>query len=434
MMLRSNPARRGLRGTIRIPGDKSISHRAVILASLADGRSTISGFLKAKDTLATLEACRQLGVEIQETDDLITVQGVGLRGLKAPDKSLDMGNSGTALRLLAGVLAAQSFDCRLTGDKSLSARPMGRILKPLIAMGAAIESNAGCPPLAIKGGRTLKPIRFQSPVASAQVKSCLLLAALCAGQSAELTEPHQSRDHTERLLQAMGARLEVDKLTVKLEPAESLTAMEFAIPADPSSAAFACIAACLVPDSDVFLPGIGLNSSRDGGFRVLAKMGGRLTMQDWRSEGGEPVADLRVRGGDLHGVSIPETWVPKTIDEFPVLMAAAAAARGVTRIRGAAELRVKESDRLQVMTAALRQLGVAIAEYEDGVDILGGKVGGGEVDAGHDHRCAMSLLVLGLVAKAPVLVRGCDMIATSYPGFVQQLNQLGSDIQSVEQA
>jgi len=429
MILRSNPVRRGLNGTVRVPGDKSISHRAVILASLADGKSRIRGFLKAADTMGTLSVCRQLGVEITETDDLITVQGVGLRGLKAPAKALDLGNSGTAMRLLAGVLAAQSFESRLTGDSSLSGRPMGRILKPLKSMGAVIESSAGCPPLLIKGGQSLGPISYRSPVASAQVKSCLLLAALCAGQPAELYEPQPSRDHTERLLQAMGAGLEVDQLTVKLKPTRTLAAIDIEIPADPSSAAFACIAGCLVPGSDISLPGVGLNSSRDGVFRVLGKMAGRVTMQDWRNQGGEPVADLRVRGGRLQGVAIPESWVPKTIDEFPVLMAAAAVAKGITRIRGAAELRVKESDRLQVMTAALRSLGVEVSEYQDGVDIQGGGINGGEVDAGHDHRCAMSLLVLGLVAAGPVVVSGCDMIATSYPEFVQQLNELGADIQ-----
>lgn len=434
MILCSNPLRRGLSGALRIPGDKSISHRAVILASLAEGKSRIRGFLQAEDTMGTLSACRQLGVAITVLDNEITVDGVGLRGLRAPEMTLDLGNSGTAMRLLAGVLAAQPFDSRLTGDSSLTARPMDRILKPLIAMGAKIESHAGHPPLSITGGRPLEPICYRSPVASAQVKSCLLLAALCAGQSAELHEPQASRNHTERMLQAMGARLKVDELTVKLKPTRSLLAVDIEIPADPSSAAFACVAACLVPDSEIYLPGVGLGSSRDGVFRVLGKMGGRVTMQDWRNQGGEPVADLRVRGGRLQGVEVPESWVPRTIDEFPVLMAAAAVAKGVTRIRGAAELRVKESDRLQVMTTALGRLGVEVTEYEDGVDIHGGSVSGGEVDAGHDHRCAMSLLVLGLVAAGPVVVKGCDMIATSYPEFVQQLNQLGANIQPWESA
>lgn len=415
-----------IHGVLHVPGDKSISHRAIIFSSIASGSSNIHGFLRADDTLASLYACRQLGVEISVNGDDIRVNGVGLRGLRATGSPLELGNSGTAMRLLAGVLAAQDFDTVLLGDQSLQSRPMGRIVDPLKLMGASIAAGpGGCAPLKISRSNGLASLDFCSPVASAQVKSCILLAGLCSGVAVRVTEPQQSRDHSERMLSAMGADVVVAGLSVSLPANQKLSAIDIEVPGDPSSAAFATIAACLLPGSELVLQNIGMNPARDGVFRVLRRMGANIEIQNPRETGGEPVADLRVHAASLHGIDLPPEWVAACIDELPAIMVAAAAAQGITRIRGAEELRVKESDRLAVMATGLKKLGVKLQEYADGMDISGGIIHGGSVDACNDHRCAMSFLVAGQLAQAPVTVEGCEMIASSYPGFSAQMRGIG---------
>ncbi len=420
-----NPGR-PISGELRVPGDKSISHRALIFSSIAQGTSTIRGFLRADDTLATLNACRQLGVKIADSGGSISVAGNGRGGLRQAASAIDLGNSGTAMRLLAGVLAAQDFDSVLMGDQSLQSRPMDRVVKPLQLMGASVKADKnGCAPLEIGRSVGLKALDYKSPVASAQVKSCILLAGLCAGVAVRVTEPQKSRDHSERMLAAMGAGVEIDGLSVALSTEQQLEAIDFEIPCDPSSAAFATVAACLVPGSELVLNNVGMNPARDGIFRVLERMGANIEVQNLRQSGGEPVADLRVTAANLRGIDLPPEWVPSCIDEIPVIMVAAAAAKGVTRIRGAGELRVKESDRLAVMAKGLQQVGVDLQEFNDGVDISGGVIYGGSVDAMKDHRCAMSFLVAGQLAQTPVIVEGCEMIASSYPGFAGQMRSVG---------
>lgn len=401
---------------------------------LAEGVSEIQGFLEAEDTLATLSACEELGVSVLRHDDKLEITGLGLDGLSMPASgTLDMGNSGTAMRLLAGVLAAQSFASKLVGDESLNSRPMTRVVLPLEQMGANIQSNNGCPPLEIAATDGLESIEYQSPVASAQVKSCLLLAAICAGVEARLTEPALSRDHSERMLRAQGASLHSDGNTLELLPTSSLQPLKMQIPSDISSAAFAVVAALIVADSEITIVNISNNPTRARLLDVLGKMGAEIEVLATSEQAGEPVIDISVRSSALVGVDVPPDWVPGMIDEFPILMIAAAVANGTTRVRGAAELRVKESDRISVMVAGLRQLGVSIDEYADGFDIHGQpnfSFRGGSVDGHGDHRCAMSFLVSGLRAKQAVQVQGTQMIATSYPGFIQDMQNLGAVLES----
>jgi len=427
MILRTEPAAAPLRGELTPPGDKSVSHRAVIFASLAQGQSRIGGLLESEDVRATANACRQLGMSYRvEAGDWL-IEGVGERGLQAPDVPLDMGNSGTAMRLLAGVLAAQDFDSELIGDASLSKRPMRRIVDPLSRMGAHIETaQGGKPPLRIFGRPDLRGIDYDSPIASAQVKSCLLLAGLYASGRTTVREPLQSRNHTELMLPAFGVPL-VGECGVA--GGSRLRGTSLKVPADISSAAFLLVAAALVPGSELLLRDVGLNETRDGIVQVLAAMGADLTVHDRRRFGGEAVGDIRIRHcGRLNGVDISPELVPSLIDELPVILALAAACRGRTRLRGAAELRVKESDRLAVMARGLGRLGVQLREYPDGMDVEGGSINGGKVDGAGDHRCAMSFCVLGQVASAPMTVEGCENIDTSYPGFVADLLRLGGGI------
>jgi len=420
-----------IRGEIDVPGDKSISHRSIIFSSLAEGTSTIRGFLRAEDTLATLQACRQLGVQISDNGDLVSVTGRGLRGLQQPPGVLDLGNSGTAMRLLSGVLAAQNFASELRGDQSLQSRPMARIVDPLKQMGANVAAGpGGCAPLFISPVAGLQPLEYTSPVASAQVKSCILLAGLCAGVAVRVTEPQKSRDHSERILAAMGAGVQVEGLSVFLPAKQSLSAIDMEVPGDPSSAAFVMVAASLCPGSNLVLRNTGMNPGRDGIIRVLQRMGAEIEITNSRESGGEQLADIRVTASGLEGIDLPEAWVPACIDEIPVIMIAAACANGVTRIRGAQELRVKESDRLAVMAEGLKRLGVKLDEYPDGVDIEGGSLNGGSVDAFDDHRCAMSFLIAGQFATAPVVVDGCEMIASSYPEFTAQMRSIGMQIEN----
>ncbi len=410
-----------LRGRLRIPGDKSISHRAIMLGSLAEGVTTITGFLEGEDCLATLKAFRAMGVRIDGPErGRVIVQGVGLHGLSAPDGPLDMGNSGTSMRLMSGLLAGQAFDTVLTGDASLTRRPMRRVTEPLTKMGAHIEATeTGSAPLRIHGGQRLTGIDYPLPIASAQVKSCLLLAGLYAGGLTRVTEPAPTRDHTERMLEGFGypVQREGDRV-VMVTGGGRLQGAVIDVPADISSAAFFLVGASIAPDSDLLLEHVGVNPTRTGVIDILRLMGADIDLQNPRLAGGEPVADLRVRYAPLHGIRIPETLVPLAIDEFPALFIAAACAEGVTVLTGAAELRVKESDRIQVMADGLNALGVAADPTADGMVIQGGNLSGGTVASHGDHRIAMSFTMAALRASGAITIHDCANVNTSFPGFV----------------
>ncbi|MGA4472117.1 bifunctional prephenate dehydrogenase/3-phosphoshikimate 1-carboxyvinyltransferase [Ectopseudomonas chengduensis] len=416
-----------LAGRIRVPGDKSISHRSIMLGSLAEGTTEVEGFLEGEDALATLQAFRDMGVVIEGPHHgRVTIHGVGLHGLKAPAGPLYMGNSGTSMRLLSGLLAAQPFDTTLTGDASLSKRPMNRVAKPLREMGAVIETGPeGRPPLTIKGGQRLTGMAYEMPMASAQVKSCLLLAGLYAAGSTSVTEPAPTRDHTERMLRGFGYPVSVEGSTASVESGHKLTATRIEVPADISSAAFFLVAASIAEGSELVLEHVGINPTRTGVIDILKLMGGDITLENQREVGGEPVADIRVRAAKLKGIDIPEDLVPLAIDEFPVLFVAAACAEGRTVLRGAEELRVKESDRIQVMADGLIALGVKAEPTPDGIIIEGGAIGGGEVWAHGDHRIAMSFSVASLRASAPIRIHDCANVATSFPNFLALAAEVG---------
>lgn len=422
-----------LNGRLRVPGDKSISHRSIMLGALAEGVTEISGFLQGEDTLATLAAFRAMGVNISDpVAGRVTVHGVGLHGLQAPDKPLDLGNSGTSMRLLSGLLAGQAFDVELTGDASLSKRPMRRVTDPLRQMGAEIDTSPdGTPPLKIRGAAQLHGIRYTLPMASAQVKSCLLLAGLYASGETCVTEPAPTRDHTERMLQGFGYPLQIDGSTFCIRSGGRLQGMTIDVPADISSATFFMVGAAIAPDSDVTLAHVGINPTRIGVVNILRLMGAEIELQNERTVGGEPVADIRVRSSRLKGIQIPEDQVPLAIDEFPALFIAAACAEGETVLSGAEELRVKESDRIQVMADGLRAVGVAAEPTPDGMRIQGGPIGGGEVDSHGDHRIAMSFAVAALRAQAPIVIHDCANVATSFPGFVELARGAGLGIEIV---
>lgn len=409
-----------LRGRVRVPGDKSVSHRALMLGALADGVSRVEGFLESEDTLATAAALRAMGVRI-ETDGpgWRSVHGVGIDGLTPPAAPIDCGNAGTGMRLLAGLLAGQGFDSSLIGDASLSKRPMRRVTEPLARMGARIETaENGVPPLRIHGGQALRGIEHELAVASAQVKSALLLAGLYASGTTTVREPHPTRDYTERMLAALGWPIEFEPGFARLSGSHRLRAADISVPSDFSSAAFFLVAASIVPGSDLVLEAVGMNPRRTGLLEALRLMGASIEVLAPREQGGEPIADLRVRHAPLHGIEVPERLVPDMIDEFPALFIAATAASGATVVRGAAELRVKESDRIATMATGLRALGIRVDESPDGAVIHGGTLGGGEVRAHHDHRIAMSFVVAAQCAGAPVRIRGCDTVASSFPGFM----------------
>lgn len=417
-----------LRGELRVASDKSISHRAIILGALAEGTTVVENLLLGEDVVATIEAFRNMGVviELDQTTRRVLIKGVGLHGLQAPARPLDMGNSGTAMRLLTGVLCGQRFASTLVGDQSLSIRPMGRILRPLELMGANIQSTGdGCAPLHIDPAADLKGIRYQSPVASAQVKSCLLLAGLYADGETRVQEPACSRDHSERMLRAFGARLECAPHWASVTAGGALRGRQIEVPADISSAAFFMVGASICPGSDVLLKSVGLNPTRSGIIDILASMGANLQLLNERSLGGEPVADIRVCHADLHSVDVSPYRVAAAIDEFPAVFVAAACADGKTTIRGASELRVKESDRIVVMCRALESLGIRVEELPDGAVIHGGQASGGVVASAGDHRCAMALSMLGMVASAPISIVACRNVATSYPDFVEHASSLG---------
>lgn len=433
MKLRVQPARQGLKGRYTPPGDKSISHRLAILGGLAAAETLITGYLDAADTRATLAAMAALGADVHEDESGIRIRGGTLR---PPSLPLDLGNSGTGIRLLCGALIGcpQLAGTRLSlvGDASLSKRPMARITEPLTAMGGRIESVQGRAPLALYPG-PLKGIRYLLPVASAQVKSAVLLAGLAAKGDTVVIEPGPSRDHTERLLPAFGVQLHDGVPGVAIRGGQSLHGGRFHVPGDLSSATFAMAAALLVEGSDVQLDNVGLNPTRDGVLRIFDAMDGQLKSLGGDDVGAEPVGSIRARASALRGIDIPIDWVPLAIDEFPMVMALAAAAEGSTRIQGAGELRVKESDRLAVMCEQLVRLGVDLEETPDGATIRGGRVHGGRVDSCGDHRIAMSLAVLALVADAPVEIDNAEWISTSYPGFVDDMRALGADMEWVEE-
>ncbi|MCS5583223.1 MAG: bifunctional prephenate dehydrogenase/3-phosphoshikimate 1-carboxyvinyltransferase [Pseudomonadales bacterium] len=408
------------RGDIRVPGDKSMSHRSIMLGSIAEGMTEVTGFLEGEDSLATLQAFRDMGVVIEGPEQgRVVIHGVGLHGLKAPDKPLYLGNSGTSMRLLSGLLAGQSFDVELTGDESLSGRPMARVADPLAEMGAVIETApGGRPPMRIKGGSKLKAINYVLPMASAQVKSCVLLAGLYAEGETSTVEPAPTRDHSERMLRGFGYQVTIAGRKASLSSGGSLTATRIDVPADISSAAFFMVAAAITPGSDIILRHVGVNPTRVGVINILRQMGTSIELSNQREVGGEPVADIRVRYAQLNGIVIPEDQVPLAIDEFPVLFVAAACAQGETVLTGAEELRVKESDRIQSMADGLVTLGIDAQSTDDGIRIQGGKIGGGEVHSHDDHRIAMAFAIAGLRAENEILIHDCNNVATSFPDFV----------------
>jgi len=426
--LRIRPSH-GLKGEITLPGDKSISHRSVLFAALADGTTEITGFLTGEDTQHTARAVQMLGIPVEGIGtSRLVVHGKGLDGLSEPTGVLDLGNSGTGMRLLAGLLAGQDFFSVLTGDHYLTKRPMGRIVEPLRRMGAVIDGRAEgkLAPLAIRGARgKIKALDYASPVASAQVKSAILLCGLYADGDTSVTEPSKSRDHTERMLRSFGVDVREEGLRVTLQGRQRLTTTgTLDIPADISSAAFFLVAASIVPGSDLVVRNVGVNVTRTGIIDILLAMGADLTMENGREQAGEPVADIRVRYRQLKAVEISGDLVPRAIDEIPVLAVAASYAVGTTIIRDAAELRVKESDRIATMALELRKLGAVIAERPDGMEIRGGGALAGALCESHgDHRVAMSLAVAGLAARGETVVRDTAWIETSFPGFGQLLQR-----------
>jgi 3-phosphoshikimate 1-carboxyvinyltransferase len=424
----------GVRGTATVPGDKSISHRALMLSGIAEGRSEVSGFLASEDCLASLAAMRALGVRIEQpgpTD--VVIEGVGLHGLKDARRALDMGNAGTAMRLFTGLLSAQSFGSTLIGDSSLMKRPMERVAKPLREMGADVRTHNGTPPVQIGGGRSLRGIDYCMPVASAQVKSAILLAALYADAATTVIAPAINRDHSERMLQSCGVRLDIDGLRTTVHPPKQLTGQRLNVPGDFSSAAFFIVAGLLAAAGEgLSIQNVGLNPTRAGLLAILRAMGADIEVRNERLSGAEPVADLLVRKSALTGIRVPVELIPIAIDELPILFIAAACADGETVITGAEELRVKESDRIAAMSAGLAALGVAHRVRPDGMEITGRGEGpafaGGAVDSFGDHRIAMSFGIASLRSGGPISIRDVANVATSFPGFVDLSRSVGLDI------
>lgn len=424
-----------LRGSLQLPGDKSISQRALMLASIAEGQSAIQGLLHSGDTLSTLAALRQLGAGITvDQQGNARVQGVGLHGLRSPDAPLDLGNSATAARILPGLLAGQGLSCRLCGDRSLQGRPMRRVLAPLARMGARITASArDTLPLDIAPAGPLKGICWQPSPVSAQVKSALLLAGLYADSDTTVIETSPTRDHTERLLTALAHAPSRQNGQVRISPARRLRAARIRVPGDLSSAAFFIVAASLIPGSLIRLQNVGVNPHRDAVVTLLRQMGADIEVHDRRCWGNEPVADIEVRAAALHGIDIPQALVPGALDEFPALLVAAAFAEGRTTLSGAGELRVKESDRLQAMASGFTTLGIAAEQKPDGMVLCGGALGSGRVDSRGDHRIAMALAVAGACTRRDnslITVENCSNISTSFPEFVPQANALGLRIRA----
>ena len=420
------PKLSNLKGELQIPGDKSISHRAVMFGSLAKGTTKITHFLEGADCLSTISCFRKMGITIEKSGDEVLVHGKGLHGLTAPTKILDVGNSGTTTRLISGILAGQNFSSELIGDASIQSRPMKRIMIPLLSMGADIQSlkGNGCAPLRIKG-RPLKAIHYNSPVASAQVKSCVLLAGMYADGITSVTEPVLSRNHTELMLNYFGARVTSQGTTASICPEPVLTAREIQVPGDISSAAYFIAAGLLAPGSEILLKNVGVNPTRDGLLRVCKAMGADITLLNVK-EDGEPTADLLIRTSSLHGTTVGGEIIPTLIDEIPMIAVMAAFAQGTTIIRDAQELKVKESDRIAVMVDNLKRMGADIEATDDGMIIHGGKpLHGAVIDSHLDHRIAMSFAVAGSICDGPLSISGGECVNISYPDFYKDLYGLG---------
>ena len=419
-----------LKGTIKVPGDKSISHRSIMLGSIADGVTKVSGFLEGEDSLATLSAFRDMGVKIERDGSNVTINGVGKYGLKEPINSLNLGNSGTSIRLMSGLLSAQSFDSELCGDESLSKRPMGRVIEPLRLMGADISGNDSKPPLLIKGGKQLSSIEYTLPVASAQIKSCLLLAGLYSDGKTTIIENGISRDHTERMLKGFGYDVTSSSNTISLMGGGSLKSCDIDVPSDISSAAFFMVAGCISENSSIVLEAVNINPTRTGVIDILRLMGGNLELLNQRLQAGELIADIKVTSSELKGIEIPENLVPLAIDEFPVLFIAASCAKGETVLTGAKELRVKESDRIQVMADGLTALGIDNEVLDDGIRIIGGefKEQTSSIKSHHDHRISMAFAIASVKSKFNIEIEGVDNVKTSFPNFVELANSIGMNI------
>lgn len=422
-----------LSGNLKVPGDKSISHRCIMLGSLANGTTEVSGFLQGEDVLATLKAFQAMGVDIQHDGEKVRIHGVGLYGLKKPNVALDLGNSGTSMRLMTGILAAQDFDSELIGDVSLSKRPMGRVIDPLTDMGAMIESNDGKPPLKIKGRQSLKGIDYDLPVASAQVKSCVLLAALYAQGETCVSESETTRNHTEKMLKGFGYPTKLMDNKICLSGGGELSAIKIQVPSDISSAAFFMVAGCIAPEADITLEGVNINPTRTGVIDILKLMGANLSLSNERACGGELLADIRVQSSKLKGINIPLEFVPLAIDEFPAIFIAASCAEGETHLSGAKELRVKESDRIQVMADGLDILGIQNEVLADGIKIQGGtfQKPTGVIQSHYDHRISMSFAMASLRCGYPIEIDGVDNVATSFPNFVELSDSIGIKISKV---
>ena len=419
-----------LKGSIKVPGDKSISHRSIMLGSIADGVTKVSGFLEGEDSLATLSAFKDMGVKIERNGSNVAINGVGKYGLKEPINSLNLGNSGTSIRLMSGLLSAQSFDSELCGDESLSKRPMGRVIEPLRLMGADISGNDSKPPLLIKGGKQLSSIEYTLPVASAQIKSCLLLAGLYSDGKTTIIENGISRDHTERMLKGFGYDVTSSSNTISLMGGGSLKSCDIDVPSDISSAAFFMVAGCISENSSIVLEAVNINPTRTGVIDILRLMGGNLELLNQRLQAGELIADIKVTSSELKGIEIPENLVPLAIDEFPVLFIAASCAKGETVLTGAKELRVKESDRIQVMADGLTSLGIDNEVLDDGIRIIGGefKEQTSSIKSHHDHRISMAFAIASVKSKFNIEIEGVDNVKTSFPNFVELANSIGMKI------
>ena len=419
-----------LSGSIKVPGDKSISHRSIMLGSIAEGITRVSGFLEGDDSLATLNAFKEMGVQIQREGSNVTIQGVGMNGLKEPRKPLNLGNSGTSIRLMSGLLSAQTFDSVLCGDESLSSRPMGRVINPLQEMGADISGNDSKPPLVIKGGKQLSAIEYTLPVASAQIKSCLLLAGLYSEGTTSIIENGISRDHTERMLKGFGYDVISSPNKISLLGGGTLKGCEIEVPSDISSAAFFMVAGCISENSSIHLNSVNINPTRTGVIDILKLMGGNIELSNERLQAGELIADIKVTSSRLKGIEIPENLVPLAIDEFPVLFIAASCAEGETILTGAKELRVKESDRIQVMADGLTSLGINNEVLEDGIRISGGefKKQTNSIKSHHDHRISMAFAIASVRSKFDIEIEGVDNVKTSFPNFIELANSIGMKI------
>jgi len=429
LQFKLQPAKK-ISGEIRVPGDKSVSHRSIMFGSIAEGTTHVTGFLEGEDSLNTLRAFKAMGVEIEgPVDGKVTIHGVGMHGLKQPVSALDMGNSGTSMRLLSGLLSGQSFDLELTGDRSLSKRPMKRVTDPLALMGARVDTaEGGRPPLKIHGGSKMKGIHYDMPMASAQVKSCLLLAGMYADGETSVIEPAPTRDHTERMLTAFGYPVKTEDNKMSLLGGGKLIACDIDVPTDISSAAFFMVMGAIAKEADILIKHVGINPTRTGVIDILKLMGADITLENHHEVGGEPVADVRVRSSQLKGIHVPEELVPLAIDEFPVLFVAASCAEGQTVVTGAHELRVKESDRIQVMADGLVELGVDATATDDGMIINGGPIKSGTVNSHDDHRIAMAFSVASLGAEGEIVIDDCDNVDTSFPTFVELANQVGLNL------